>query len=85
VEDFETLLRELASFSEELAQKPMIVVAAKMDAAQDPERVTALHDLATARGLAFFEISSATGEGIENLKFAMAERVLPPKDAGKSE
>jgi hypothetical protein len=28
--------------------------------------------------LPFFEISSATGQGIEVLKFALAERVLPP-------
>ncbi len=34
--------------------------------------------LADARGLPFFEISSATGKGIEALKFAMAERVLAP-------
>src|SRR5262252_5937651 len=61
VEDFETILEELASFSEELAQKPMIVVATKMDAAQDRSRVDALRDLAKERGLAFFEISSATG------------------------
>jgi GTP-binding protein len=81
VGDFETVLRELSSFSEELAQKPMIVVAAKMDAAQDPERVTALRNLAAARGLAFFEISSATGQGIDALKFAMAERVLAPAAA----
>jgi len=33
-EDFEIIMRELASFSQELAQKPMIVVAAKMDAAR---------------------------------------------------
>jgi GTP-binding protein len=78
VDDFETVLHELSSFSEELAQKPMIVVATKMDAAQDPDRVAALRELATARGLAFFEISSATGQGIEALKFAMAERVLAP-------
>ena len=54
----------------------MIVVATKMDAAQDPERVASLRDLAAERGLPFFEISSATGQGIEELKFAMAERVL---------
>ena len=36
-DDFETVMRELASFSEELAKKPMIVVATKMDAAQDPD------------------------------------------------
>jgi len=76
VEDFDIVLNELSSFSEELAHKPMIVVASKMDAAQDPERVEALRKAATDRGLAFFEISSATGQGVDALKFAMAERVL---------
>ncbi len=33
---------------------------------------------APPRLLAFFEISSATGQGIDELKFAMAERVLAP-------
>ncbi|HEV2447944.1 MAG TPA: GTPase ObgE [Candidatus Sulfopaludibacter sp.] len=76
VEDFETVMRELASFSGGLAQKPMIVVAAKMDAAQDVARVASLRELAAARGLEYFEISSVTGQGIEALKFAMAERVM---------
>ena len=44
----------------------MIVVATKMDAAQDPERVDSLRNLAATRGLQFFEISSATGQGIES-------------------
>ena len=76
VHDFETVMEELASFSEDLVKKPMMVVASKMDAAQNPERVAALRQLAAARGLAYFEISSATGMGIDSLKFAMAERVL---------
>ena len=76
VHDFDTILVELANFSDELAAKPMIVVATKMDAAQNPERVAALRRHAEERGLAFFEISSATGLGIDALKFAMAERVL---------
>src|SRR5579884_2886940 len=78
VQDFEIVLGELASFSEELAAKPMIVVATKMDAAQDPERVAALRAAAEARNLPFFEISSATGQGIGELKYAVAERVLAP-------
>ena len=78
VEDFETVMQELASFSEDLVAKPMLVVASKMDAAQDLERVEGLRRLAEERGLPFFEISSATGMGIEKLKFAMAERVLAP-------
>ena len=85
VHDFEVILAELASFSDDLAGKPMIVVAAKIDAAQDPKRVTALQKLARKRGLPFFKISSVTGEGITELKRAMAERVLLPTDATASD
>src|SRR5579863_2387229 len=52
VHDFETVMAELASFSDELAAKPMIVVATKMDVAQDPARVESLRNLAAERGLA---------------------------------
>jgi GTPase len=76
VQDFEIVMQELASFSDELAAKPMIVAATKMDSAQDPERVSSLRKVAEERGLEFFEISSATGQGIEVLKYAMAERVV---------
>jgi len=76
VHDFETLLRELASFDEELSRKPMLVLASKMDVAQDPDKVRAIRQLADERGMAFYEISSATGQGIETLKFALADRVL---------
>src|SRR5579859_5437590 len=81
VEDFETVMRELASFSPDLAQKPMLVVASKMDAAQDRERVASLKRLAEQHGLPYFEISSATGLGIEALKHAVAERVLVSQPA----
>ena len=77
--DFETVIAELASFSEDLAAKPMIVVATKMDAAQDPARVNSLRQIATERGMPFFEISSVTGQGLDELRYAMAERVLVPR------
>jgi GTP-binding protein len=79
VRDFETVMAELASFSAALAAKPMIVVATKMDAAQDPERVASLRRLAGERGLPFFEISSVTGEGLDQLKYAMADQVIAPR------
>jgi GTP-binding protein len=81
VHDFEVILAELASFSDDLAAKPMIVVATKLDAAQDPKRVAALQRLARKRGMPFFKISSVTGVGIAELKRAMAERVLTPSNA----
>jgi GTP-binding protein len=76
IHDFETLMTELASFDEELARRPMLVAASKMDVAYSPENLERLKALASSHNLPFFEISSATGQGIETLKFAMADRVL---------
>ena len=81
VDDFNIVMKELASFSEDLAKKPMLLVATKTDAAQDSKRIKSLKDLAKRRKLPFFAISSVTGEGIAELKRAMAEQVLPPKEA----
>src|SRR5258708_23202672 len=87
VEDFEVVMRELAGFSEDLARKPMLLVATKLDAAQDAERVSSLETLAPERHLPFFVISSVTGPRISELKRAMAAAVLdahgvPSADAG---
>jgi GTP-binding protein len=88
--DFKVILAELASFSDALVQKPMLVVAAKIDAAQDPARVKAVQKIAKKNGMAFFKISSVTGEGIPQFKRAMADLVLGPlvsaaNDAATSE
>jgi GTPase len=79
-EDFDIILNELASYSEEMADKPMIVVASKIDAAQEPERVAVVEELAAERGLPFLKISSATGEGIEKLKWMMMEAVFAGRE-----
>jgi GTPase len=79
VEDFNIVMGELKKFSEELAAKPMILIASKTDAAQDNKRIQSLRALAKRRGLAFFKISSVTGEGIDDLKREMADRILPPE------
>jgi GTP-binding protein len=76
IHDFETLMVELESFDESLAKRPMLLAASKIDVMQNPDKLTELRELAATRGLPFFEISSVTGQGIETLKFALAERVL---------
>jgi GTPase len=76
IHDFETLMVELESFDESLAKRPMLLAASKIDVMQDPGKLAELRELAKARALPFFEISSVTGQGIEALKFALAERVL---------
>jgi GTP-binding protein len=81
VHDFESLMKELESFSEELPRKPMILVASKIDAAQDPERIESLRRLARERNLDFLQISSVTGAGIDALKFTLADRVFAGQPA----
>jgi len=76
VHDFDVVMQELASFSPDLAAKPMIVVATKLDAAQDRERIESLRRMAEERGLPFYAISSATGEGLDTLIRGMAGKVL---------
>jgi len=81
---FEIIMEELRSFSEDLAAKPMIVVATKIDAAQDPERIASLRRLARRLKLPFLKISSVSGEGLPALKRALAEAVLAPMADSKS-
>ncbi len=77
-DDFKIIMSELANFSAELAAKPMILVASKIDVAQDSKRISSVRQLAKRKKLEFFEISAVTGKGIAELKRAMAERVLTP-------
>jgi len=80
VQDFEVITKELANFGEGLNSKPTIVVATKIDAAND-EKLTKLKRYAKRKKLPFYSISAVTGEGIDELKFAMADRVEEIKKA----
>jgi GTP-binding protein len=73
IEDFEIIERELEAFSPELAAKPMIVVATKLDATTDRTHLDELREFAKERGLEFHSISAASGEGIVELVRAMAD------------
>ncbi len=74
VEDFELITRELANFGEGLDSKPTIIVATKLDVA-NPDKLAKLKRYAKRKKLGFYAISAVTGEGIDELKFAMADRV----------
>jgi len=68
VEAFETVDRELRLYSPELAEKPRIVVASKIDALSDRSLLSKLREYFEGRGYRFHSVSSLTGEGIEELK-----------------
>ena len=74
VEDYKVITAELKSFDPALAAKPTILVAAKADVA-NPEKLKKLTAMAKRRKLKLFTISAVTGEGIEPLKYAIAELV----------
>jgi len=74
VADFKVITAELKSFDPALAAKPTILVAAKVDVA-NPDKLKKLAAFAKRRKLPFYPISAVTGEGIEPLKFAIAELV----------
>ncbi len=79
IADFEAINRELAGFSQELAQRPQIVAANKSDLA-DPAQIAAFKEYITGQGLDFFEISAATRQGVGRLVQKIAARLetLPP-------
>jgi len=74
VKDVEVILGELDSFGAHLAEKPMIMVASKIDAA-NKDRLAKLKHYCKRKKLELFPISAVTGKGIDELKYAMAERV----------
>jgi GTP-binding protein len=74
VKDVGVILGELASFGADLDQKPMIMVASKIDVA-NKDKVAALKRYCKKNKLKLYEISAVTGKGIEELKFAMAKEV----------
>jgi len=67
VEDFDIIRRELELYNPELIAKPQLVAANKIDALDDPKRVTALEKRAKKLKLKFFQISAVTGEGVKSL------------------
>ncbi|HEY0724353.1 MAG TPA: GTPase ObgE [Pyrinomonadaceae bacterium] len=75
VSDYETVNRELASYNADLATRPQFVVATKLDALDEPERLESLKQKALDDRKPFFAISSATGQGVRELVNAMAAKL----------
>ena len=74
VDDYNVITAELKSFDPALAAKPTILVATKADAA-NPAKLKKLTTFAKRKKLPLYLISAVSGEGLEKLKYAMADAV----------
>ena len=74
VDDYNVITAELKSFDPALAAKPTILIATKADAA-NPAKLKKLTTFAKRKKLPLYLISAVSGEGIEKLKYAMADAV----------
>src|SRR5580704_11678054 len=74
VKDIEVIEGELKSFGAGLDQKLVIMVASKIDVA-NKDKLAKLKRYCKKQELELFPISAVTGKGIEELKYAMADKV----------
>ncbi|MDW7670788.1 MAG: GTPase ObgE [Bacillota bacterium] len=73
MDDFETLNRELVMYEASMERKPQIVAANKADLLFDKEQLTQLEASFRVKGIPFYIISAATGEGINQLMLAAGD------------
>ena len=81
VEDFEKINQELAQYSPDLAARPMIVAANKVDLIPEgSDNLDRLKAYVTKLGYEFYEISAATHQGTHRLVQTVAAKLreLPP-------
>lgn len=81
IKDYEIINRELAAYNQDLADRPQIIVATKIDALDEPDRLERLKKRAKRDGREFFAISSVANQGLKELVFAVSKRLATPEAA----
>jgi GTP-binding protein len=91
VADYDVITRELELFpardatGERLVEKPVIAVANKIDALDDPDRLASLRRHAEKLGIPFHAVSAATGEGIDGLLESIWREVAAARERASAE
>lgn len=75
VKDYETIKNELALYTDDLAKRPHIIAANKIDACTDSDGLKRLKAKADEEEVALFEVSALTGKGMPGFVAALASKV----------
>jgi GTP-binding protein len=75
ISDYRTLVSELGRYSEELLEKPRVLVLTKMDLPDVRELEPDVRAFAESEGIACFPISAVANEGLDPLIYALLERI----------
>jgi GTP-binding protein len=81
VEDYEIINRELAAYNEDLAKRPQIVIATKIDALDEPDRLESLKVRAKSDRREFLAISAVANQGVKELVSLVARRLETSDEA----
>lgn len=76
VDDYDVINRELAAYDPQLARRPQIVVATKIDALDDEERLDRLRAQAKKDRKPFYAISSVANTGVRQLVAAVSSKLI---------
>ena len=87
VQDYIKMNNEMGSFSNDLKNKPQIVVLSKTDIIQDEESINKIEDYFSNKGVDVFKISAITGDGLPALKDEIIKNLelLKPESTEDSE
>lgn len=75
VDDLEVIREELRLYHHGLSEKPFMVAATKIDIAGEGLRTEALRRACGKKKIPFFEVSAATGKGMDHMVRSLAEEV----------
>ncbi len=74
VEDFKIIMNELKEYNINVHDKPMIVIANKIDIASDESLINEFREFIKEKELKLFEVSAVTGQGLEEaMKYVTTE------------
>lgn len=75
VSDFEIINRELELYNPEIAQRPQIIAANKIDALSDTKKLEEFRYEMEGKGYKVFEISAVTNQGVDALMWYTYEQL----------